>query len=277
MNRRMTKHRKTSISPIIIIFTIIIALVLSVTLNSCTKRKSDFECNHNASENKNTEKSAVETVVSFAADNGLALEDWPTELIELLKKNPETEDFVLNYPLLKDTYQDINLSEYADTDEVPLFMQWDKRWGYTPYGEDMLAISGCGPTCLSMVCVHLLNDTSLNPRVIAQFSEENDFCAPGDGTKWTLISEGAVMLGLNVEEVYLDESNISQILESGNPIICAMGPGDFTSSGHYIVLTDYVDGMIKINDPNSIARSEKLWSYAEIVGQIDNLWECSLY
>ena len=277
MNRRMTKRRKTSISPIIIIFTIIIALVLSVTLNSCTKRKSDFECNHNTSEIKTTKKSAVETVVSFAADNGLALEDWPTELIELLKKNPETEDFVLNYPLLKDTYQDINLSEYADTDEVPLFMQWDKRWGYTPYGEDILAISGCGPTCLSMVCVHLLNDTSLNPRVIAQFSEENDFCAPGDGTKWTLISEGGVMLGLNVEEVYLDESNISQILESGNPIICAMGPGDFTSSGHYIVLTDYVDGMIKINDPNSIARSEKLWSYAEIVGQIDNLWECSLY
>ena len=277
MNRRMTKRRKTSISPIIIIFTIIIALVLSVTLNSCTKRKSDFECNHNTSEIKTTKKSAVETVVSFAADNGLALEDWPTELIELLKKNPETEDFVLNYPLLKDTYQDIDLSEYADTDEVPLFMQWDKRWGYTPYGEDILAISGCGPTCLSMVCVHLLNDTSLNPRVIAQFSEENDFCAPGDGTKWTLISEGGVMLGLNVEEVYLDESNISQILESGNPIICAMGPGDFTSSGHYIVLTDYVDGMIKINDPNSIARSEKLWSYAEIVGQIDNLWECSLY
>ena len=277
MNRRMTKRRKTSISPIIIIFTIIIALVLSVTLNSCTKRKSDFECNHNTSEIKTTEKSAVETVVSFAADNGLALEDWPTEIIELLKKNPETEDFVLNYPLLKDTYQDIDLSEYADTDEVPLFMQWDKRWGYTPYGEDMLAISGCGPTCLSMVCVHLLNDTSLNPRVIAQFSEENDFCAPGDGTKWTLISEGAVMLGLNVEEVYLDESNISQILQSGNPIICAMGPGDFTSSGHYIVLTDYVDGMIKINDPNSIARSEKLWSYDEIAGQIDNLWECSLY
>ena len=277
MNRRMTKRRKTSISPIIIIFTIITALVLSVTLNSCTKRKSDFECNHNTSEIKTTEKSAVETVVSFAADNGLALEDWPTEIIELLKKNPETEDFVLNYPLLKDTYQDIDLSEYADTDEVPLFMQWDKRWGYTPYGEDILAISGCGPTCLSMVCVHLLNDTSLNPRVIAQFSEENDFCAPGDGTKWTLISEGGVMLGLNVEEVYLDESNISQILESGNPIICAMGPGDFTSSGHYIVLTDYVDGMIKINDPNSIARSEKLWSYAEIVGQIDNLWECSLY
>lgn len=277
MNRRMYKRKKASISPIIIIVTIIIALVLSVTLNSCTKRKSDFECNHNTSKIKTTEKSAVETVVSFAADNGLALEDWPTELIALLKKNPETEDFVLNYPLLKDTYQDIDLSEYADTDEVPLFMQWDKRWGYTSYGEDMLAISGCGPTCLSMVSVHLLNDTSLNPRVIAQFSEENDFCAPGDGTKWTLISEGGVMLGLNVEEAYLEESNISQILESGNPIICAMGPGDFTSSGHYIVLTDYVDGMIKINDPNSIARSEKLWSYDEIAGQIDNLWECSLY
>lgn len=148
----MNRRKKNGISPIFIIVTVIIAIIFSVTLNSCTKRKSDFECNHNTSKIKTTEKSAVETVVSFAADNGLALEDWPTELIELLKKNPETEDFVLNYPLLKDTYQDIDLSEYADTDEVPLFMQWDKRWGYTSYGEDMIAISGCGPTCLSMVC-----------------------------------------------------------------------------------------------------------------------------
>ena len=152
-------------------------------------------------------------------------------------------------------------------------MQWDKRWGYTPYGEDMLAISGCGPTCLSMVCVHLLNDTSLNPRVIAQFSEENDFCAPGDGTKWTLISEGAVMLGLNVEEVYLDESNISQILESGNPIICAMGPGDFTTEGHFIVLTGVdEDGQIIVNDPNSEKLSERTWELDRLMSQMKNLW-----
>ena len=34
---------------------------------------------------------------------------------------------------------------------VPLFLQWDERWGYRSYGGDFLAVTGCGPTALSMV------------------------------------------------------------------------------------------------------------------------------
>ena len=44
----------------------------------------------------------------------------------------------------------------------PLFLQWDPRWGYTEYGEDsFLGLSGCGPTCLSMVLYYLTGDKSL--------------------------------------------------------------------------------------------------------------------
>ena len=41
-------------------------------------------------------------------------------------------------------------------------------------------------------------------------------------------------------------------------------------------MTDYVDGKIKINDPNSKAKTDKLWSYADIESQIENLWACSV-
>ena len=51
-----------------------------------------------------------------------------------------------------------------------------------------------------------------------------------------------------------------------------MGPGDFTSTGHFIVLTGYKDGKISVNDPNSHKNSEKLWSYEDIKDQIMNLW-----
>ena len=44
--------------------------------------------------------------------------------------------------------------------------------------------------------------------------------------------------------------------EAGNPIICAMGKGDFTSSGHYIVLVGTENGLVRVNDPNSYANSE---------------------
>lgn len=205
----------------------------------------------------------------------LASGEIPAELKKSLAKNPELKDFVLNYPAMKDESFEIDLSEYAYAEEMPLFLQWDQRWGYTPYGDDIIAVSGCGPTTLSMVCVYLLGDTSLDPKTVAEFSEANGYCVAGNGSEWTLISEGGERLGLNVEELPLDEGTIIQNLLAGNPVVCIMGPGDFTDGGHFIVMTDYIDGQIKINDCNSVIRSNKLWNYEDIKDQINNLWACS--
>ena len=51
-----------------------------------------------------------------------------------------------------------------------------------------------------------------------------------------------------------------------------MREGDFTTTGHYIVLRGVEDGQFQVNDPNSVVNSEKLWSYEQIEGQIRNLW-----
>ena len=211
---------------------------------------------------------------NFAKENNLNITEWPDELIELLDRNPETKDFVLNYPLKKNATMEIDLSEYKDCDSVPLFMQWDERWGYNQYAGELMGISGCGPTCLSMVSVYLLNNTDYTPKYIAEFAETNGYSVSGNGSSWTLISSGGKELGLDVVEIPLVESRIIDNLEVGNPIICVMGPGDFTSTGHFIVVTDYVDGKVKINDPNSKSRSEKLWELSDVMGQIRNLWVC---
>ena len=217
---------------------------------------------------------ATETIAAFAQEHNLTLSDWPDSLLELLEKNPEAADFVLNYPLKKDLCPEIDLHEYTDCSEVPLFLQWDERWGYTVYGDNIMGLSGCGPTCLSMVCVYLLNDPQYSPRYIADFAQENGYCVPGNGSSWTLISEGGVMLGLDVIEIPLDEDRIIRNLEVGDPVVCIMGPGDFTSTGHFLGMTGYEDGKIKVNDPNSPDRSNMLWDYDVIKDQIRNLWVC---
>ena len=218
-----------------------------------------------------------DVIWDFAEENGLSVDLWPQAMIELLERNPEAEEFVLNYPLLKDEYFEIDLSDCNYENEVPLFLQWDQRWGYTPYGSSNVGIAGCGPTCLSMVYVHLTGDTSMNPKAMAEFSTNYGYCVPGNGSDWALIHEGGEILGLNVEEVYLDEYAIASEVEAGNPVICIMSKGIFTTGGHFIVITDYIDGKFKINDPNSIIRSEQLWSYDEIKDQIDGIWACSNY
>ena len=51
-----------------------------------------------------------------------------------------------------------------------------------------------------------------------------------------------------------------------------MRKGDFTTTGHFIVLTGYEDGRITVNDPNSRKRSEKTWDFDTLQYQIKNLW-----
>lgn len=210
----------------------------------------------------------------FAKQNHISIWQWPKELIEMLERNPETESFVLHYPLKKGVAAAIDLSEYQKSDGVPLFIQWDERWGYDTYAGELMGLSGCGPTCLSMVCAYLLNDLQYTPRYIAQFAENNGYSVNGNGSTWTLISEGGEELGLDVTEIPLVESRIIRNLEMGNPIICVMGPGDFTTTGHFIVLTEYVDGKVRVNDPNSQHRSEALWDLPRVMEQMRNLWVC---
>jgi hypothetical protein len=213
---------------------------------------------------------AERTVKAFADEKGISYGSYPKSLIALLDRNPEARDFVLNYPFRQEASYDI--SSFS-RDTVPLFLQWDSRWGYEKYGSDMMAITGCGPTCLAMVGYYLTGDAeTYDPAAMAAFSEKYGYYATGYGSSWTLISEGAVKLGLDVTEIPLVEKRIKDNLEVGNPIICAMGAGDFTSSGHYIVLVGLKDGKFIVNDPNSPENSEKLWSYEQIQGQIRNLW-----
>lgn len=212
------------------------------------------------------------TLQKFAQAHNFPVSEYPQEFIELLEKNPETEDFVCNYPLKKHTFSEDDMSDYLNKEEVPLFMQWDERWGYYEYGSSVMGVTGCGPTCLSMVAVHLLQNPSLTPIYMADYAERNGYYAEGIGTAWTFMSEAPSRMGLRAKEVPLDESCVLQYLQQGKPIICAMGPGDFTESGHFIVFIGIEDGKIKVNDPNSRERSEKLWSFEDIKYQIKNMW-----
>lgn len=220
------------------------------------------------------DSAAMQTVRAFAREQGLSLADWPEELIVLLDKNPETEEFVLQYPLKKDNHPTYNLEDCLGSSQVPLLLQWDERWGYGEYAGELMGLSGCGPTCLSMVCIQLLQDASYTPQYVAAFAEENGYAVKGNGSAWSLISEGGKKLGLDVTEIPLDEGRIIRNLEVGNPIICVMGPGDFTTSGHFIMLTEYADGYVKVNDPNSPTRSQKQWKLTDIMPQMNNLWVC---
>lgn len=89
------------------------------------------------------------------------------------------------------------------------------------------------------------------------------------------MSDGVADFHITGKEISLDETVIANILEKKQPIICSLRPGDFTTTGHFIVLTAYKDGKLQVHDPNSPYRSSKLWDYSQLQSQIKNLWAFS--
>ncbi|MBQ4523743.1 MAG: C39 family peptidase [Lachnospiraceae bacterium] len=202
------------------------------------------------------------------------MDSYPEELLNALCSNPEMLNFTLGY-LKKEHSAKGGFTEKELEEKFPLFLQWDERWGYVSYGESCIGLSGCAPTCLSMVIVTLTNNKEATPDRLAVYAQEAGYYVKNTGTAWSFMTEGVTYFGVEGRELSLSKNSIFQELEQGHPIICSMAPGDFTSQGHFIVLVKVQDGKIMVNDPNSIERSSVLWDYEVLEPQIKNLWTFS--
>ncbi len=157
--------------------------------------------------------------------------------------------------------------------EIPLYLQKDRRWRKERYGSDIMGVTGCGPTCLSMVLCGLRRDEEWMPAKVAREAERAGYYVDGVGSSWSLMTEGAAGFGLEAEQLPLQEGVIRGRLEEGHPIICTMGPGDFTDAGHFIVLGGMdAEGNIQVKDPNSRSNSERVWNLGQLMPQMKNLW-----
>lgn len=198
-------------------------------------------------------------------------ENYPEELLTALAFNQEILAFVQGYPNA-DTKAAGGFTEEEKEQDFPLFLQWDSRWGYVPYGRSCIGLAGCGPTCLSMVIFSLTEDESATPDVLADYGMSHGYYVAGAGTDWSFMTDAAEEYGLSVNQLRLDETVMQQYLDLGYLLICSMGKGDFTRSGHFIVLYDYNEEGFLVNDPNSQERSERNWDFDTLRWQIKNVW-----
>lgn len=286
LRRRRLWHRKIRHS--VIFSCSIIAVAVFVIAGNRMIRSGDGRTNKNDVEAGNTYDNAVIENTKIFENNKIQnnkiqnnqsmLDDimnstqYPKQLQELALKNEEALEFVYDYPTEHVKEHTIDLTEEASMDSVPLFVQWDKRWGYEKYSGNFFAASGCGPTTLSMVVVYLTHNREASPIAVAKYSKEAGYSVDGSGSSWTLISEGCMHYGVKAKAVALDESRMKAELDAGHPIVVNVGPGDFTDTGHFMVITGYDDEGFSINDPNSIEKSGKRWLFRNISSQIRAVW-----
>ena len=283
-NLRRRRRRRGKILRFIIFSCSIIAAAVFVAVGSRMIRsgdgrtnKYDVEAGNNTYDNAVIENSKI-SGKNKIQNNQSMLDDimnstqYPKQLKDLALKNEEALEFVYDYPAEHVKEHTIDLTEEVSMDSVPLFVQWDKRWGYEKYSGNFFAASGCGPTTLSMVVVYLTHNREASPIAVAKYSKEAGYSVDGSGSSWTLISEGCRHYGVKAKTVALDESRMKAELDEGHPIVVNVGPGDFTDTGHFMVITGYDDEGFSINDPNSIEKSGKRWLFKNISSQIRAVW-----
>lgn len=204
--------------------------------------------------------------------------DWtgyPESLRKLGESNIEAKAFAAAYLEEKDKNKEVSLKGYKKGDTMPLFLQWDKQWGYLQYGDDFAGVNADGPMCIAMVGYHLTENEKFSPDKVIAFANEKGYYKKGTGTLPALMTEGAAELGLSCVQVTPSSENIIANLQNGCPLICYMSAGKLSAKAHYVVIHDYDEGYFLINDPYSIRNSEKKWAFTDIASQIKGIWTVS--
>lgn len=202
-----------------------------------------------------------------------------TEVLDLLGLDSFKKQVAINvYDLLLSVYSDGTSDTVVDgiSSEIPLFHQWDERWGSIKYGSHgTISTSGCGPTSAAMVITGLQGNMSKldkNDDGICDPSEAAAYAVShghrvSEGTSWAFFEDIGKTAGLNVRQYDVSQyKKVLNELKEGHPIIASMGPGHFTSAGHFIVLVGInEDGTIRVNDPNKQSCSDTPWDYESVI------------
>lgn len=210
--------------------------------------------------------------LNFIADH---LDIYTEEAVKTALQGEEKLDFALLMPFRGEDSGGVSAVITAEQGKVPYLIQYDTRWAYHGYGSSVMGITGCGPTCLSMAVIGLTGDTSATPARIADYAESAGHYVSGAGTAWTLFTEGAAAFGVRGTAIGTDEKDMIARLKNGEVLVASMLPGDFTTSGHFIVIYDHGLFGFNVCDPNSVELTRKTWSFKKLAPQIAQLWSLS--
>lgn len=141
------------------------------------------------------------------------------------------------------------------------YKQGDERWGAKMYSstgnkKQTMKNSGCGPTAMADV-VATLKDPEIDPYDLAQLSVSNGHRSSSGGTAWSFFP--FIMEAFAFSRMVQTDSftALQACLDNGGYVVCSMGPGYWTSGGHFICVWKTEDGYVYANDPASKTRKRQ--------------------
>lgn len=164
---------------------------------------------------------------------------------------------------------------------IPLYLQSDYPQAVCYIDGVLKSVksSGCGAASVSMVIAYLTGNTNQTPYTLFKWAYEHHYYS-GNGLSHTCLTKLAELYGIRGTWIANDMNQITEALRAGHPVVAHMGPGIFTSGGHYIVLRGITeDGYVLVNDPGSRSKNRYAYPLSTVVGQArtsDSFMVCTL-
>lgn len=209
------------------------------------------------------------TILAFTPFFELELSSESGEnIVSEIQPEIQSEAAPAAVPLESATSYPSNLITSVGT--LTYYNQADPLWADYMYGgSDSIRGYACGPTALAMI-VSSFTEQTLTPLEMAQWADSMNYRVPGSGSRHSLIMEGAAAFGLHAEplQTYTVDS-VKSSLNSGHILVALMGPGHFTDSGHFIIITNYwANDQVTVADPASAENTLVPWDISLILNEL---------
>jgi hypothetical protein len=218
-------------------------------------------------------------------------------LLQLALDEPEAVGFVANY-----LDADKSSSAYTDSvtkGSVPKLFDWDERWGYVTYGDGPIAVTGSGPTTLSMAYMGLTGLNNMTAANFASLDTSSQTSTSGTSTSGSSSSNGssstsgstssdgttssdstttstgdsaldamikmATGAGLTASQLSVSSSNLTGYLSETSVIAVHLKANSLTDDEHWALAVGVdSDGSVILFDPTSSSISERTWAAGTI-------------
>ena len=143
------------------------------------------------------------------------------------------------------------------------YKQADKRWGSKPYtitgsSKQTIASSGCGPTSMADIMATWI-DKAITPVEMCAYAIKHGYRTKDSGTAWAFFKSIAGAYGFSQFVQTKSMATAKAAIKAGALVVASMGPGYWTSGGHFICLWKVDDTYMYANDPaSSVRKKQKL-------------------
>ena len=234
--------------------------------NKNTKQDKNSDHLEDDRTNGNTDNTAQNNKISTRKDMEIRTKSAVKNIKEEIAEEdaPDGRDTVNTF--IPKVYNDTRLSMKNHKEYIAgciYFNQGDSAWNQNGY---CIAKAGCGPTSMAVVITSLTGKW-VTPLDTAIWGYQHGFYSR-EGSAHEMIPAMAAAYGLRCQGAGTDYQEIKKALKAGKPVVCLMGPGDFTRGGHFMVLVAIDNNdCVTVADVGSRTRSAYKYRLADVIAQ----------